>query len=77
MGIIRVMQRGGSDLHEYKKAVKMAKRAIDTICDISDEMEEEFSERGDYSERYGHPSHDGYYSRDWDDMNERRYYRRY
>ena len=52
MGLIRLMERGGSDYHEYKKAIKMAKKAIDTICDLTEEMESEYgySERG-YSRR--------------------------
>ena len=53
MGIIRIMERGGDELYEYKKALKMAKHAIDTICDLTSEMEEEYSERDD--------------SYDWDD----------
>lgn len=42
------MKRGGSDLHEYKKAIRLAKEAIDTIREISDDMEEEYSERDEY-----------------------------
>ena len=47
------MERGGSDYHEYKKAVKMAKKAIETICDLTEDMESEYgySERGGYSRR--------------------------
>lgn len=50
------MERGGSDFHEYKKAVKMAKKAIDTICDLTEDMEEEYgySERGGYMKRDDH-----------------------
>jgi len=53
MGLIRIMERGGSDYHEYKKAIKMAKKAIETICDLTEDMEEEYgySERGGYSRR--------------------------
>ena len=76
MRIIHMMkERGGSELREYKtalKTLKEAKDAIDTICELTEDMEEEYSERGDYGDRY-HPRH--YYRRDhdWDDMDERRY----
>ena len=46
MGIIHIMERGGDDLREYKKAVKMAKEAIDTICELTEEMEDQYGERG-------------------------------
>lgn len=74
MGIIHIMERGGSDLHEYKKAVKMAKAAIDTISELTEDMEEEYgvSERGGMSYRGGMRSRGGYYGRDWDEMPERR-----
>lgn len=36
------MERGGSDYHEYKKALKMAKKAIETLCELTDDMEEEY-----------------------------------
>lgn len=77
MGIIHIMERGGDDLREYKKALKMAKQGIETICELSEEMEDQYSERADYGERYG--SRGGYRSRgysrrdDWDEMDERRY----
>lgn len=51
MGIIHIMERGGDDYREYKKAVKMAKEAIDTICDLTEDMEEQFSSRDGWSER--------------------------
>lgn len=64
MGLIHIMERGGDDLREYKKAVKMAKQAIDTICELSDEMEDQYGERG-YSHRYGRRE-------DWDGMMDER-----
>lgn len=47
MGLIRLMERGGDDLYEYKKALKMAKKAVEKLCKLSDEMEEKYS----YDER--------------------------
>ena len=76
MGVIHIMERGGEDLREYKKALKMAKEGIEMICELSDDMEDQYGERGDYSRYrmrgYGERR---YYRRDddWDDMNERRY----
>lgn len=46
MGIIRLMEKGGEDYKEYKKALKKAKEAIDEICELTDEMEDTFSSRG-------------------------------
>lgn len=67
MGLIHIMERGGDDYREYKKAVKMAKEAIDTICELTDDMEEQYGERG------GAHMRGGYYRRgDWDTMEERR-----
>lgn len=53
MGLIRLMERGGDDLHEYKKALKMAKKSIDILCELTEEMEDEYGygERGSYRRR--------------------------
>ena len=53
MGLIRLMERGGDDLHEYKKALKMAKKSIEILCDLTEEMEDEYGygERGSYRRR--------------------------
>lgn len=50
MGLIHIMKRGGDDLYEYKKALKMAKKGIEMLCEISEEMEDEYGygERGSY-----------------------------
>lgn len=70
MGLIHIMERGGDDLREYKKAVKMAKEAIDTICELTEEMEDQYGERS-YGER-GVSRMRSYRREDWDDMDERR-----
>jgi len=62
MGLVHIMKRGGDDLYEYKKALKMAKKAIETLCEISEDMEEEYSERDD---------------KEYDEMHERSRMRRY
>lgn len=67
MGLIHIMERGGDEEARFKKALKMAKSAIDEICELSEEMEEQYSERGGYRAR------GGYGSREWDGMEERRY----
>jgi len=61
MGIVHIMERGGSDYHEYKKALKMAKKAIDTLCELTEDMEDE----------YGYEERSGYSMRDGEEMNER------
>ena len=58
MGLIRLMERGGSDYHEYKKALKTAKKAIETLCELTEDMESEYG----YSERD---------EREYEDMHER------
>lgn len=62
MGLIRIMERGGEDYREYKKHLKNAKKAIEALCDLTEEMESEYG----YGERYG----------DRDEMGERMGYRR-
>ena len=59
MGLIHIMERGGDDYREYKKAVKMAKEAIETICELTEDMEEQYGERG-YGERRGRDSRGRY-----------------
>ena len=51
MGIVHIMERGGSDYHEYKKALKMAKKSIEILCDLTEDMEDEYGygERDEYS----------------------------
>ena len=51
MKLVRIMEKGGEDYREYKRALKMAKKAIETICEISEDMEDEYSERGGMSSR--------------------------
>ena len=65
MGLVTIMKRGGEDYREYKKAVKMAKEAIETICELTEEMEEEYGYGERYGHRYGHRD-------DMDDMEMRR-----
>lgn len=82
MGLTILKSRSSDDYREYKKAVKMAKQAIETICELTEDMEEEFGER-DYGERgYGERSQSRVYDMrrsnpyrerdDWDSMDERR-----
>lgn len=61
MGIVHIMERGGDDYREYKKALKMAKKSIETLCELTEDMEDEFG----YGERKGYAHHDD------DDMEER------
>ena len=64
MGIVHIMKRGGDDLYEYKKALKMAKKAIEMLCELSEEMEDKYG----YDERDDHE--------EWDESHERRVRRR-
>jgi len=49
MGIVHIMERGGEDYRDYKKALKTAKKAIETLCELTEEMEDEYG----YGEREG------------------------
>lgn len=49
--IRHIMERGGEDLRDYKKNLKMAKRAIDALCELTDEMEEEYGSEEEVEER--------------------------
>ena len=70
MRLVKIMERGGDELHEYKRALKKAKESIDILCDLTEEMEDQYSTRGGYSSRSGMR---GYRKEeDWDDMQERR-----
>lgn len=42
MGLIHIMERGGEGYREYKKALKTAKRSIETLCELTDDMEDEY-----------------------------------
>ena len=51
MGIVHIKKRG-DDLSEYRRALKMAKKGIEMLCDLTDEMEDQYSydEDDDYEE---------------------------
>lgn len=66
MRLVRIFERGGEDLHEYKRALKKAKEAIEIICELSEDMEDKYSERSESRMR------GGYRDDEWDDMRERR-----
>ena len=70
MGYISILKRGGEDYHDYKDALKhakksimSAKKAIEEICELTEDMEDEYG----YSER-DEERHRGEY----DEMRERR-----
>jgi len=73
MGLITILKRGGDEYREYKEAVKMAKEAIETICALTEDMEEQFGERGGYGEHGSYRGGSSYRRRpEWDEMDERR-----
>ena len=53
MGIVHIFERGGEDYRDYKKALKMAKKGVEMLCELTEEMEDEYGygERGGYSRR--------------------------
>ena len=62
MGIVHIMEKGGSDYEEYKHALKMAKKSIEKLCELTEDMESEYG----YGERRGYSRRD-----DEDEMYER------
>lgn len=64
MRLVKIMERGGDELYEYKKALKKAKEGIEMLCELTEEMEDQ------YSPRYGSRSYRKD-DKDWDDMRER------
>ena len=79
-------ERNEGDSERFESALWKAKKGIKEACEIFEDMKDEFSERGGrYSERYnqrgynqrGYDERGDYYGREWDDMHERRGYRRY
>lgn len=64
MRLVKIMERGGDDYYEYKKALKKAKESIDMLCELTEEMEDQYSPR--YGNR-GYRKED----KDWDEMRER------
>ncbi len=53
MSIVHIFERSGEDYREYKKALKTAKKSIETLCELTDEMEDEYGygESSGYSRR--------------------------
>ena len=53
MGVLSIFERGGEEYHEYKRALKLAKKSIEKLCELSEDMEDEYgySERDEMSER--------------------------
>lgn len=63
MGLYRIVERGGEDYRDYKKELMKAKKAIEALCEITDDMEDEYgyserrSERDEMEERGGRTSY--------------------
>ena len=47
MRLARIVMRDEDDFYAFKKELKKAKHAIKAICDLTEEMEEKYSERND------------------------------
>ncbi len=55
MKYVTMFERGGEDLKDFKTALMRAKESIEMLCEISDEMEMQYSRRdsqgGDYPQK--------------------------
>lgn len=77
--MMRERSGSGSESSEFRRAISMMKQGLELICDLSDEMEERYSERDGYRERDNYHERDNYprsysHNRDGRDFHER-YYR--
>ena len=71
MGWTMFRERSGSeDSRRFKKAAMMAKEGLEMMCELAEEMEDRYSERGSYGQRGGYGEHGDYGERD--DFYERR-----
>lgn len=79
MGMLTIFQRGDEkDYRDYKKALKAAKtsakkltKAVDLLCEITEDMEDEYSDDETMTERRGGASMRGdsrYRDDDMDDI---------
>lgn len=76
--MIVLRERSEGDAERFESALWKAKKGIKEACEIFEEMKDEFGERGSYGERYSQRGDYGEraHYREWDEMPERRYYRR-
>lgn len=44
MGLTAIFEKGGEDYHDYKKALKSAKRSIEELCEITERMEDKYGD---------------------------------
>ena len=72
MRLVKIMERGGEEYHDYKKALRKAKESIDILCELTEDMEDQYGSRGNYSNRYGSRGSYRRDEKDWDEMSERR-----
>lgn len=74
MKVVHMMRRGGRELYEYKKALKMAKHAIDKICELTEEMEDQFSNEEEMDDEFSERRmrrRSASHNEDWDEMQNR------
>ena len=55
MSLTHIYEKGGEDYREYKHAVKMAKKAIEKICELTEDMEDEYGFKERSSSEDEHP----------------------
>ena len=68
--------RKSSDMREFEEALEMAKEGMERICELAEEMADQYGERGSYGgrggsygNRGGYGSRGGYGQRDeWEEM---------
>lgn len=62
--------RKSSDSREFEEAMEMAKEGMERICELAEEMREQYGERRSYGSRGGYGRRGDYGRRDdemWDD----------
>lgn len=86
MGWLIDLSKREGDVHRFNDALKQAKAGLHEACEIWESMKQDFTQIGDYNERYnmrGDYSHRGDYyqrgnygqmsERDWQELQERRH----
>lgn len=58
MGILHIFERGGEEYHDYKRTLKIAKKAIEHLHELTEDMEEEYGERRSYRRGGMHDEYD-------------------
>ena len=73
MGWLIDLSKREGDVHRFNDALKQAKMGLHEACEIWESMKQDFTQIGDYNERYNMRGDYNHMSeRDWHELQERR-----